>query len=492
MKKKIFYLSLVLSALSIDSVVNCAATILPDEEVGVANRKTDILFIDAVKNNDIYMVEKLIAAGADINTISAHENWSALYIAARSGYLEIVNLLVANGAIIYPYDEVDSILVAASRRGHKEVVEFLISVFDFSENEKVDAIAMAAGNGYIDIVISLINAGFSSHFALPAAASNGHKNIVKLLFDMKIDLKKENCGEGALLEAATNLRLWRRKGHQSINSDEDVVSSKNPENKKDIIKLLLDAKVDINLFADRFKNSAEITPLMLAATQDNPEMVKFLIDCGADVNLVDSKEGNTALLFMLKHIDKLLTNSPLKDKPFPNTLGIIKLLLDAGADLDVVFKNGLARYVDKGPLDIAQQLEDHYSNRTEILASKWYGLNKKSGSFKYFSEDILNLPGNNTFRHTKGIVELIENEPGRRKKKIKARRSSVAQMISGPGSYLFPIVLARIIASYETSIYQDIVYINSIANSVDKAETAKRKAPNVPEDDSAQKRRKKE
>jgi hypothetical protein len=72
----------------------------------------------------------------------------------------------------------------------------------------------------------------------------------------------------------------------------------------------------------------KVTPLISAVNSDNVEIAKLLIDAGADLNVQDIR-GNTALL---RTLSTPYTNEAKTE--------IAKLLIDAGADLNVRNKKG--------------------------------------------------------------------------------------------------------------------------------------------------------
>ncbi len=99
--------------------------------------------------------------------------------------------------------------------------------------------------------------------ALMQAASNGHVEIVKLLLDAKADVNFPVKGITTLMTAAF-------EGHAEI------------------VKLLLDAKVNVNF------ESGGFAAIRYAVVNNFPKIVKLLLDAGADPNAVDL-EGRTAL-----------------------------------------------------------------------------------------------------------------------------------------------------------------------------------------------------
>ena len=73
-------------------------------------------------------VEVLINAGADVNAIDSHENWTPVMFAAGEGQLEVIKLLVANGADLSKVDtDGESALDFANANGHSETANYLQS-----------------------------------------------------------------------------------------------------------------------------------------------------------------------------------------------------------------------------------------------------------------------------------------------------------------------------------------------------------------------------
>lgn len=73
-------------------------------------------------------VDLLIKAGANVNAIDSHENWTPVMFAAGEGQLEVIKLLVANGADLSKVDiDGESALDFAKANGHAETANYLQS-----------------------------------------------------------------------------------------------------------------------------------------------------------------------------------------------------------------------------------------------------------------------------------------------------------------------------------------------------------------------------
>jgi ankyrin repeat protein len=136
-------------------------------------------WFDAIIKNDIKKVKKLINQGYDINTpkgihpVNIQNNYdnTALIIASRNGYKEIVELLLDCKYIdintpkgIHPvniknnYDT--TALIVASRNGNIDIVKLLLKQpgidINLQDNYGFTALIYASRNEYIDIVKLLL------------------------------------------------------------------------------------------------------------------------------------------------------------------------------------------------------------------------------------------------------------------------------------------------------------------------------------------------
>lgn len=94
--------------------------------MGVANLSHEL--IDASRKGDLRRVEELIHLGANPNMHHVINRSTALQNAAGAGYLEIVKLLVQNGAEIDAVagDIPHSAIESAALAGHLNIVEWLV------------------------------------------------------------------------------------------------------------------------------------------------------------------------------------------------------------------------------------------------------------------------------------------------------------------------------------------------------------------------------
>ena len=139
------------------------------------------------------------------------------------------------------------------------------------------------------------------------------------------------------------------------------------DNYKEIVKLLLEARADVNI-KDKYGEAALIYTLKYGYT----EIVELLIEAGANVNIKD-KDGLTALIYALKN----------------GNLDIAKLLIEKGADINFKNKKG------KNSLDyIIKKLWDkEYEERDkciEIAYAIIREMKKQLINMSYNSIEIIN------------------------------------------------------------------------------------------------------
>jgi len=141
---------------------------------------------NAVDNNDIEMVKKLISKIKNLDFPTGFNgHYTLLGLAAKAGFIEIVEILLENGASVeksYQYGA--SPLFFAAENGHTEIVDLLLNKYGAHPNVyESDAIIQ--------------------HTPLTAAAQNNHPEIVKMLAEKGADLNAFSTGvrETALMWA---------------------------------------------------------------------------------------------------------------------------------------------------------------------------------------------------------------------------------------------------------------------------------------------------
>ena len=133
---------------------------------------------------------------ANIVNAADSQNRTSLSIAAEYGHIELVKLLLDQGAEVNAQDRsYGNALQAASYRGYEKIVKLLLD-----QGAEVNAQGGMYGN------------------ALQAASYGGHEQIIKLLFDQGVNVNAQNEIYGNTLQAASSggyekvVKLLRGKG----------------------------------------------------------------------------------------------------------------------------------------------------------------------------------------------------------------------------------------------------------------------------------------
>ncbi|XP_046548427.1 ankyrin repeat domain-containing protein 50-like [Haliotis rubra] len=197
-----------------------------------------------------------------------------MMLAAENGHKEVVELLMGEGADMSLVDKHhDNILYCACRRGHVEVVQYILSqgkvgISSRGSKKKRTPVMMAAAKEHKDVVeflvehgsdLSLVNAGGSS--TLHLASWRGHLEVVKYIVS-KYKLNINSRG----WKKKTPVIVAAAKGHKDVGGHLEVVKYIVSQN-----------KVDINS-----RGSKKKTPVMVAAANGHKKLVEFLIRKGAD------------------------------------------------------------------------------------------------------------------------------------------------------------------------------------------------------------------
>ena len=304
--------------------------------------------------NDVDAVKRLIADSSNLDSKDYSGN-TALHVAAFTGHLEIVTLLINAGANIeagargHPdkrfYDATP--LSVATQRGHKVVAELLVSagadvnaeVTDFMRAPR-SVLFFAALAGHTSIAELLIANGASieskgdtrQYTPLLITAMKGHSRTAELLIGSGADVNAIDFhGKTSLHHAATS-------------------------GNTDLVQLLLANGADINAKTVGGDSPGE-TPLHATAYLGHTRFAELLLADGAKGQLT------MAELLIKKGADAATTDkyglTPLHIVAQTDRIAIAELLISSGADIN-------AKDINSGftPLDYAQ---DGYEEMIEML-----------------------------------------------------------------------------------------------------------------------------
>ena len=295
------------------SLPSLAGQLHPDEP---ASSVDETPFHVAARNGHLHILQLLHAghpateatnSEATNSEAASSEAFTPLHLACMTGHPEVVEFLIQAGANVNAgvgYSHT-SPLFYASGNGRREVVRILLShkskFKDFGSQSETP-LHWAAQGGFSECAKLLLEAGADkdcldnySYSALVKAVKSGHLQVVKLLIEHKVDL---DCRDGFPLYTAVSV-----------------------ENLAAVRELLL-AGASIK-YTTHY--SYHGTALHNACVRQDVALVKLLLNYVAqsDLNKEDSY-GDTPMSESLR----------LRDSNIENCTEIIKLLLEAGADVD--------------------------------------------------------------------------------------------------------------------------------------------------------------
>ena len=197
--------------------------------------------ITAVSQNDSNALQKLLDSGLDPN-LTGVENYQAslLSIACRNNSIEMVKLLLANGADvnIKGHGDYTSLMWAAESAKTTEIMELLIE-----KGADINPIAQDGVNALIKAIFGVLS-------------DSGSLAAVKLLIEKRMDVNYAIDDEGA--PGYTALMFAVRWG------------------KIEVVKYLISVDANVNA-----KAGSGDTPLSIAAEEKFAEIIKILKDSGA-------------------------------------------------------------------------------------------------------------------------------------------------------------------------------------------------------------------
>jgi len=258
----------------------------------------------AAYRSNVEMTKELLAAGATVDTANRY-GVTPLLQASRNGDVEIIRALLDAGAEPTRWHaEGETPLMAASRTGRVDAVKLLLSHGSFVNAtdplQEQTALMWAAAEGHVEVVKTL----------LAASADPNLKAHVSTMTDRK-NADHPSGGFTALMFAVRN-------GHE------------------DVAKALIQGGADPKL-----TNADGATATIVAIVNDRFDLAKELIDLGADPNdgsLFYAVDMHDATTDMRAHDGaRLQPNHPNN----LTALGLVKVLLDLGADVNKPFIGAL-------------------------------------------------------------------------------------------------------------------------------------------------------
>ncbi len=181
--------------------------------------KTNFNLEESVKSNDIVKIKQAIKSGTNVN-LPFCDYFTPLIYAAGNGCLEVVELLLANGAEVNLQNNYGgTALMNAADRGHLETVKLLLANGAHVNQRSYDGgttLMCAALMGNLEVVKLLlangahVNPKDQDYTPLMLAANTDSLEIVELLLANGADVNRKNN------DGWTALKFAKRRGYLEI------------------------------------------------------------------------------------------------------------------------------------------------------------------------------------------------------------------------------------------------------------------------------------
>jgi ankyrin repeat protein len=345
------------------------ATYYSQVQVGILNdiRAADINIRDANNNTALHLaaesgsldiIKLLLDKGVSVN-LTNRDDSTPLHVSAKFGHLEATKALFERGAAVDSTNKYgDTPLMISAHKGKLETFRYLIEIgadINIHDANKNTAFHFAAASGSVDIINLLLDKGMSVNLTntndstpLHVSAKFGHLEAMKVLVGKGAVINNTNkYGNTPLLLAAYSGILETFRYLTEKGADINIRNAKkntaihwaSASGSVDIINLLLDKEMSVNL-----TNTDDTTPLHISAKCGHLNATKALVERGAALNKTN-----------------IYGNTPVMVAAYKGKLEIFRYLTEKGADINIRNRNNntaLHLAAESGSVDIINFLLD--------------------------------------------------------------------------------------------------------------------------------------
>lgn len=309
----------------------------------------------ACTNGNALIVKRLLEAGADANA-ELKGGETMLMLAARAGHVDVVRALLARGAKVDARERLGQTAVMwAAAEGHTAVVRGLLEAkadLHAAAESGHEAFFYAVRGGHQETVRALLAAGADAKALMRSAKAprvsplslallNGHFDLAIALVDAGADPNDVRTGFTPL-----HMIAGVRKPDSSDMSDPAPATGAGRLSSAGAIRELVKRGANVNFrlakgSPKQTNTSSSVgtegaTPFLFAADRGDVPLMRLLMKLGADP-LLPNADGTNPLLAAAG----VGTNEPQEEAGEESeAVEAVKLLLDLGADVNAVDKNG--------------------------------------------------------------------------------------------------------------------------------------------------------
>ena len=276
------------------------------------------------ENGTLEMVRLLCENGASLEVRNGYGNYTALHFAIEYGHLGIVQYLLDKGAVLDLQDEAfQDALYTAALKLNTEVVQFLI------DNNHVDVNfrwSQEDSSVFLD--------AFLLHIAIPKKKMMEEEDqermqFISMLVERGASLVAEDTWGCNALHLAVFNESYKVVSYL-IDKGADIESRNNASDHKTVLDLAswMNDLTMVRLLLQK-KATATRQALMNATQQSHYEIMRALILAGADLNTLAGEEDWTL---------------PIHFACAKGCMDTVRLLVDAGSDLEIVDMDGETPY----------------------------------------------------------------------------------------------------------------------------------------------------
>ncbi|XP_067675633.1 ankyrin repeat domain-containing protein 50-like [Haliotis asinina] len=336
----------------------------------------DTCLIKACETGNCHIVKTLISVKSqDINHRGRH-GWTAVMMAALKGYVDVLQILVSEGAdLTLTDDDGNNCLMLASVYGQVIMIQHLLSidnVFDINKQgqDGMSAIMAAANEGNYDafnvmlkrsadlLIVDVYNSN-----CLVLACIGGNALIVQHLLDMNMFDVEDRGKDGWTPLLAAAAVGHPEVFHILVDAGADVtVKDADHDNCLMLACIggsaaIVQELLQMNTFEINGRGGKGWTPVMFATFYGQTEIFDILVKAGADVSLIDNTNNSCLILASAEgHVDIVkrllaLTSMDVNGRgrrgctalllaAHGGHVDVFQLLLAHGGDLAVVDESG--------------------------------------------------------------------------------------------------------------------------------------------------------